>query len=124
MSNKILKILNSVCEGWTVEHRFDSMNRYRFDFAHLKMWIAVEIEGGIYTGTGHAKTGTYLKDMRKYNLAQLKGWIVLRYAHGQEHLIAGDMKRAIKKRRSDTSLKVDKIENIIDITSELERVKI
>ena len=98
MGNKILKILNSTCEGWTVEHRFDSVKRYKFDYAHLKIRTAVEIEGGIYTGTGHAKTGTYLKDMRKYNLAQLKGWIVLRYAHGQEHLIASDVLRAIEIR--------------------------
>ena len=111
MSNKILKILNSTYEGWTVEHRFDSVNRYRFDYAHLRMQIAVEIEGGIYTGTGHAKTGTYLKDMRKYNLAQLKGWIVLRYAYGQEHLIAGDAKKAFEKRRSDITFK-DEIEKV------------
>ena len=111
MSNKILKILNSTYEGWTVEHRFDSVNRYRFDYAHLRMQIAVEIEGGIYTGTGHAKTGTYLKDMRKYNLAQLKGWIVLRYAYGQEHLIASDAKKAFEKRRSDITFK-DEIEKV------------
>lgn len=101
MGDKILNILNSTYEGWTVEHRFDSVNRYRFDYAHLKMRIAIEIEGGIYTGTGHAKTGTYLKDMRKYNLAQLKGWIILRYATGQEHLIADDIKRAIEKREKE-----------------------
>ncbi len=99
MSKDILKILNSTYEGWTVEHRFDSVNRYRFDYAHLKTKIAVEIEGGIYTGTGHAKTGRYLSDMRKYNLAQLKGWIVLRYAHGQEHLISEDVKKAVEKRK-------------------------
>lgn len=99
MSKDVLKILNSTYEGWTVEHRFDSVNRYRFDYAHLKMKIAVEIEGGIYTGTGHAKTGRYLSDMRKYNLAQLKGWIVLRYAHGQEHLISEDVKKAVEKRK-------------------------
>lgn len=105
MSNKILKILNSTYEGWTVEHRFDSVNRYRFDYAHLKIHIAVEIEGGIYTGTGHAKTGTYLKDMKKYNLAQLKGWIVLRYAYGQENLIADDVRKAVQKREKEKSEK-------------------
>lgn len=107
MSNKILKILNSTYEGWTVEHRFDSVNRYRFDYAHLKMRIAVEIEGGIYTGTGHAKTGTYLKDMQKYNLAQLKGWIVLRYSYGQENLIANDVKKAVEKRNKEKIAKVN-----------------
>jgi len=65
------------------------------------MKIAVEIEGGIYTGTGHAKTGRYLSDMEKYNDAQLRGWIVLRYATGQEHLIANDIKKAVEKREKD-----------------------
>ena len=59
------------------------------------------MEGGIYTGTGHAKTGKYLKDMEKYNMAQLKGWIVLRYAYGQEKKILGDAKKAFEKRKSD-----------------------
>lgn len=97
----VLKILNSVYEGWTVEHRFDSINRFRFDFAHIRLKIAVEMEGGIYTGKGHASIGTYLKDMRKYNLAQLKGWIILRYAYGQEDKISDDIKRAIEKRNKD-----------------------
>ncbi len=99
--DNILKILNSVYEGWTVEHRFDSINRSRFDFAHIRLKIAVEMEGGIYTGTGHAKTGKYLKDMRKYNLAQLKGWIVLRYAYGQEDKITNDIKKAVDMRKKE-----------------------
>lgn len=101
MADKVLKILNSICEGWTVEHRFDSISRFRFDFAHIRLKIAVEMEGGIYTGTGHAKTGTYIKDMRKYNLAQLKGWIVLRYAYGQEDKIPNDIKKAVENRKKD-----------------------
>lgn len=101
MSKNILKILNSACEGWTVEHRFDSINKFKFDFAHIRLKIAVEMEGGIYTGTGHVKIGTYLKDMRKYNLAQLKGWIVLRYGYGQEDKIANDIIKAVEKRKTD-----------------------
>ena len=99
--DNVLKILNSVYEGWTVEHRFDSINRFRFDFAHIRLKIAVEMEGGIYTGSGHAKTGTYLKDMRKYNLAQLKGWILLRYAYGQEDKIPDDIKKAVEMRKKE-----------------------
>lgn len=117
MSYNILKILNSTYEGWTVEHRFDSINRYRFDYAHLKMRIAVEIEGGIFTGTGHTKISTYLKDMHKYNLAQLKGWIVLRYAHGQEKLIADDIRKAVQKREKERSEKemLEKLQGNIKI---------
>lgn len=103
VGNKILKILNSIYEGWTVEHRFDSIRRFKFDYAHIRLKIAIEMEGGIYTGTGHAKTGRYLKDMDKYNDAQLKGWIVLRYAYGQEKKIEGDIRKAIEKRKKEGS---------------------
>lgn len=99
--SKILEILNSVCEGWTVEHRFDSTNRYRFDFAHLKYKIAVEIEGGVWTKDGHTNPKTFLKDMTKYNLAALKGWMVLRYTYGQDNLIADDVRKAIERRKKE-----------------------
>jgi len=101
MGKNVLKILNSVCEGWIPEFRFDSVRRFKFDFANYKLKIAVEMEGGIYTGTGHSKTGTYLKDMEKYNLAQLKGWIVLRYGYGQENKIPNDIKKAVEKREKE-----------------------
>ena len=50
--------------------------------------------------------------MRKYNLAQLKGWIVLRYAYGQEHLIANDIKMAIERRKKDLEMKILEKEKI------------
>ena len=96
-----LKTLNYIREGWIPEFRFDSIRKFKFDFAHYKMKIAVEIEGDISTGTGHAKTGRYLSDMEKYNLAQLKGWIVLRYATGQKDKIPNDIKKAIEKREKE-----------------------
>lgn len=99
--DKVLKILNGVCEGWIPEFRFDSVRRFKFDYGHLKLKIAVEMEGGIYTGTGHAKTGTYLKDMEKYNMAILRGWLLLRYAYGQEDRIADDVRKAIERRKKE-----------------------
>lgn len=101
MADKVLKILNSICEGWLQEFRFNSVRKFRFDYAHLKMRIAVEMEGGIYQGTGHAKIGRYLSDMEKYNDAILRGWLLLRYAYGQEDKIADDIKRALQKREKD-----------------------
>jgi hypothetical protein len=103
--DKVLKILNSVCEGWIPEFRFDSVRKFKFDYGNLKLKIAVEIEGGIYTGTGHAKTGRYLSDMEKYNMAILRGWLLLRYAHGQENLIANDVTRAVQKRKKEKTEK-------------------
>lgn len=103
----IFKIISGTFEGWIYEYKFDSLRKFKFDYANLRLKIAIEIEGGVYTGTGHAKTGRYLKDMEKYNMASIKGWIILRYAHGQEKKIAGDIKKAIEKRRSDIAFKDD-----------------
>ncbi len=110
-TDKILKIVNNICNGWVYEYKFDSLRRFKFDYANLRLKIAVEMEGGIYTGTGHAKTGRYLKDMEKYNMATIKGWMVLRYAHGQESKISDDVKMAIDKRRSDVVYK-NEVENL------------
>lgn len=104
MVDKVYKILNSVCEGWIPEFRFDSVRKFKFDYGHLKYKIAIEIEGGIYTGTGHAKTKRYLSDLEKYNMAALRGWLLLRYAHGQENLIVNDVRRAVQKREGDKSV--------------------
>jgi very-short-patch-repair endonuclease len=114
LTDKVLKILNSVCEGWLQEFRFNSVRKFKFDYANLKKKIAVELEGGIYQGTGHAKVRRYLSDMEKYNDAMLRGWVVLRYAHGQEKLIADDIKRALKLRSNEKEKKIDnnkKIDN-------------
>lgn len=110
----ILQILKGTCNGWIYEYRFDSVRGFKFDYANLRLKIAIEMEGGIYTGTGHAKTGRYLKDMEKYNMASIKGWIILRYAYGQEKKIAGDVKDAIEKRRSDIAFKdeIEKVEKV------------
>ncbi len=107
----VLEILKHICDGWIYEYKFDSLRKFRFDYANLRLKIAIEMEGGIYTGTGHAKTGKYLKDMEKYNHAQIKGWIILRYAHGQEDKIVNDVKKAIEKRKSDISFK-DEVEKV------------
>jgi len=99
--DKVLEILKSLCAGWISEYKFISDRKFRFDYGHLKLKIAVEMEGGIYTGTGHVKIGKYLSDMEKYNLAALRDWIVLRYAYGQENNIKGDILKAIERRKKE-----------------------
>jgi len=53
-----------------------------FDYAWLKVKVAVEIDGGTYsTGPasfGHARGKGYRRDCEKGNAAALAGWAVLR----------------------------------------------
>lgn len=57
--------------------------KFRFDFAFPHHKLAVEIEGGIYSGGRHTRGTGYIKDMEKYNLAAMNGWTLLRYTPQQ-----------------------------------------
>ena len=53
--------------------------RFRADFAWPEHKLAVEIEGGTWVNGRHVRGTGYMNDCRKYNLAVLHGWRVLRF---------------------------------------------
>jgi uncharacterized protein YndB with AHSA1/START domain len=60
------------------EHRFDPDRRWRFDYAWPDALVALEVEGGVFTGGRHTRGAGFLKDIEKYNRAAVLGWRVLR----------------------------------------------
>jgi hypothetical protein len=60
------------------EHRFAPPRRWRFDYAWPAHRIALEVEGGIWTGGRHVRGRGYEADCEKYSEAALRGWRVLR----------------------------------------------
>jgi very-short-patch-repair endonuclease len=62
----------------TPEHRFHPERRWRFDYAWLDAKIALEVEGGIWTGGRHTSPKGFEADIEKYNAAACLGWRVLR----------------------------------------------
>lgn len=70
-------------DGFEQEYRFDLTRRWRFDFAHVPRRVAVEIEGGTWSGGRHTRGSGYAKDLEKYNAAARQGWLVLRYTTNQ-----------------------------------------
>jgi hypothetical protein len=60
------------------EHKFCETRRWRFDWAWIDRKIALEIEGGVWSGGRHTRGVGFLKDMEKYNQATLEGWRVFR----------------------------------------------
>jgi len=61
------------------EFRFSPAQLWRFDFAIPDKMIAVEVEGGVWTGGRHVQPLGFIGDCRKYNEATILGWRVLRY---------------------------------------------
>lgn len=60
------------------EHKFHPKRKWRFDYAIPEYKIALEVEGGVWTGGRHIRAQGFLGDMEKYNTATLMGWRVFR----------------------------------------------
>ena len=70
--------LNGFMAGWVAEYRFHPTRRWRFDFANLERMIAVEVEGGVWTGGRHTRGKGFEGDIEKYNCGVALGWRILR----------------------------------------------
>jgi len=60
------------------ELQFEPLRRWRFDFSWPDAKIALEVEGGIWSGGRHTRGAGFVGDMAKYNHAARLGWRVLR----------------------------------------------
>jgi hypothetical protein len=67
--------------GATLGHLLvrDGLGDWRFDFAWPDLMLAVEVEGGMWSGGRHNRAQGFAEDCRKYNAAVRLGWRVLRY---------------------------------------------
>lgn len=61
----------------TPEYRFDSFRKWRFDFAFLDGKVALEVQGGLFTGGRHTRGAALLKEQEKLNAAAVQGWRIL-----------------------------------------------
>lgn len=61
------------------QFRFHPKRKWQFDFAWPEHKLAVEIEGGTYSGGRHTRGKGFEDDCEKYNEALLLGWRVLRF---------------------------------------------
>lgn len=61
------------------EYKFIKDRRFRSDFAYPKQKILLEVEGGVWTNGRHTRGAGYANDCKKYNLASMHGWLLLRF---------------------------------------------
>lgn len=60
------------------EYRFSTQRRWRFDFAWPDYLLAVEVEGGGWSGGRHTRPKGFAQDLQKYSEALAGGWTVYR----------------------------------------------
>lgn len=61
------------------QYRFDPVRKWRFDAAWRVRRVAVEIDGGTWTGGRHTTGAGFERDLEKLNAATLAGWRVFRF---------------------------------------------
>jgi len=61
------------------EYKFHETRKWRFDFCWPDIKVAVELEGGVFSGGRHTRGMGFVADCEKYNQAALLGWRVFRF---------------------------------------------
>lgn len=79
------------------EFRFDPARRWRFDFCYPEpsRLIAIEIEGGVWTGGRHVRGKGFVGDLEKYNRAAQLGYRVFRFTPRQ--VASGEALRVLEE---------------------------
>lgn len=111
---KIGVIINALTqvkiEGIETEYRFSKKNARRFDLAIVPIKVAIEYEGGTWNNGGHVRGKIYADNCKKYNEAQIYGWIVLRYTADMcqkknwEYGVVADVQQIINYKKGVTGL--------------------
>jgi len=78
------KFFTDTCRSFDIEtpeaeYKFHETRKWRFDYAFPRFKVAIEVEGGVWTGGRHTRGSGFVKDMEKYNEAAKLGWRILRF---------------------------------------------
>lgn len=100
------KIYEQLMGGeWWAEWQFHPERRWRFDYALPELKIAIEIDGGLFTGGRHSGGIGQLKDLEKMNEAASRGWLVFHYTPEDKFsaILREQVSRAIEMRKMQKS---------------------
>ncbi len=80
------------------EYKFAKPRRWAFDLAWEDRRLALEIDGGTWSGGRHTRGGGFRNDCEKLNTAVLLGWRVLRFTgdmlHDDPHTVIAQVRTA------------------------------
>jgi len=81
------------------EYRFHRERLWRVDLADVGAKLAVEVEGGVFTGGRHNRGAGFTADCEKYAELAIAGWRLIRVTTGQvrDGLALGWVERALGK---------------------------
>lgn len=60
------------------EYKFHAERKWRFDLAWPDLKVALEVEGGVWTGGRHTSSAGFIRDLEKYSEAAALGWLIIR----------------------------------------------
>ena len=75
------KAIESEFPGVIREYRFHPTRKWRFDFAWPAHVVALEVDGGAWTGGRHPRGKGFIEDQAKRNAATFIGWRVFNVTH-------------------------------------------
>ena len=81
--------------SFELEYRFHPVRRWRFDAAFPGRKIAIEVDGGVWTGGRHTRGTGFIRDQEKTNEAALLGWRVFRFVPSQ--LTSGEVMQVMER---------------------------
>ena len=65
------------------EYKFHPERKWRFDYAWSDAKVALEVEGGVWSGGRHTSSRGYMNDIEKYSEAAALGWLIVRTTPGE-----------------------------------------
>lgn len=84
---------------WWAEWSFHPERKWRFDFACPEDKVAIEIDGGLWSGGRHSGGIGQKKDMEKMNAAAELEWIVFHFTPDEQYDHLSQVENLLKKRR-------------------------
>lgn len=94
------------------QYRFHGEREWRFDFAFPARKVAIEVDGGVFTGGRHTRGAGFTEDIVKLNAAVIDGWRVLRAtsAHVKSGEAIGWLESLLLPRRPTVLAGLDDVE--------------